>query len=175
MDNPSDSQDELCQNESENQFSSEAQSDSGEEAWEESDESCTEECPELPSASASQDSVEENAIIQWLLMFLVRFQAKHYIPDAAVQRHHFNSKNVFLSTQYISVTPLLKAVELSSGKKMLRPYKVYRYHGLKNALQWLHLLPGFMDLCNKWRSDMCSEEGVMKDIYDGQIWKVLPR
>ena len=241
LDNPSDSQDELCPNESDNQLSSESQSDSGEEVWEESDESCAEECPELPSASASQDSVEENAIVQWLLIFFLRLQAKHYIPDAAVQclvkflyiflcilgryfttianiaskfppslyllRKHLNLKQDFkrlvvcrkcnsvYSLQecidesgtipvaracfyrrntHRSVrcgTPLLKTVELSSGKKILRPYKVYCYHGLKNALQRLLLLPGFMDLCDKWRSDMCSEEGVMKDIYDGRIWK----
>ena len=68
-------------------------------------------------------------------------------------------------------TPLLKTIELSSGKKVLRPYKVYCYHGLKNALQRLLQLPGFMDLCDQWQSNMCSEGNVMKDIYDGRIWK----
>ena len=200
---------------------------------------CAEECPELPTAS--QDSEEENAIIQWLLIFLLRLQAKHYIPDAAVQclikffyiflhvlgrysttianiaskfprslhylRKHLNlnqdfkklvvcrkcnsvyslqecinnsgtvpvaRKCFYRCSAYRSVlcgTPLLKTVELSSGKKVLRPYKVYCYHGLKNALQRLLHLPGFMDLCDQWRSNMCSEENVMKDIYDGRIWR----
>ena len=82
-DNLCDSMDEMSPDENGPQSSSDSQSDDGEEVWDESDESCPEECPELPTAS--QDSEEEDAIIQWLLIFLLRLQAKHYIPDAAVQ------------------------------------------------------------------------------------------
>ena len=45
-------------------------------------------------------------------------------------------------------TPLLKTVELSSGKKVLRPYKNYCYYGVKKAPQ--KLLPEFITLCEKW-------------------------
>ena len=68
-----------------NDFSEDSKSDdSGEEVWEESDESCTEECPELPS-DISQTSTIERGILSWLLIFLLRLQAKYYIPDAALQ------------------------------------------------------------------------------------------
>ena len=82
---PSDNRDNLCDNmdemspdENGPQSSSDSQSDDGEEVWDESDESCPEECPELPTAS--QDSEEEDAIIQWLLIFLLRLQAKTLHP-----------------------------------------------------------------------------------------------
>lgn len=74
---------EMSQDENDDLFSGDSQSHDGEEVWEESDESCMEECPELPSA-AQKESEEENAILQWLLLFLLRLQAKHYIPDAAI-------------------------------------------------------------------------------------------
>ena len=58
-------------------FSEDCRSDEGEEVWEESDESCTEECPELPS-DISQTSTIERGILLWLLIFLLRLQAKYY-------------------------------------------------------------------------------------------------
>ena len=67
----------------------------------------------------------------------------------------------------------LLSIELSSGKKVLRPYKSYCYYGLKKSLQKLLQLPEFVTLCNKWRSSVHvnTEENTMWDIYDGRIWK----
>ena len=200
-------------------FSDDSQSDEGEEVWEESDESSTEEYPEFPN-ELSWTSTVESAILSWLLIFLLRLQAKYYIPDAAVQclirflyvlfcvlgryssvianiASRFPRSLYYLRKQYSSgqelkkfvvchkcnaiygyqecieysrstpVTrncfnrrypnrsitcgiPLLKTVELSSGKKVLRPYKTYCYYGVKKALQKLLQLPEFITLCEKW-------------------------
>ena len=66
------------------QFSDDSKSDEGEEIWEESDESCTEENPELPN-DVNQTSTVESVILSWLLIFLLRLQAKYYVPDTALQ------------------------------------------------------------------------------------------
>ena len=222
------------------QSSDDSKSDEGE-VWEESD-SCTEECPELPN-DVSQTSTVESGILSWLLIFLLRLQAKYYIPDAALQclirflyvffcvlgRYSSTVANIaarfprslyYLRKQYSSDhefkkfvvcrkcnsiyshqecvkyngstpvtrncfyrrypnrtvtcgTPLLKRVELNSGKKVLHPYKTYCYYGLKKSLQKLLQLPEFVTLCEKWRSDINVEENMMRDIiiYDGRIWK----
>ena len=223
------------------QSSDDSESDEGEEVWEESDESSSEECPELPN-EVNRTCTIESAVLSWLLIFILRLQAKYYIPDVAIQclirflhilfsvlgryspvianiASKFPRSLYYLRKQYSSgqefkkfvvclkcntiygyqecieyngstpvtrncfnrhypnrsitySTPLLKFVELSSGKKVLRPYKTYCYYGLKNALQKLLQLPEFVTLCEKWRSSMHDdEENTMQDIYDGKIWK----
>ena len=65
---------------------------------------------------------------------------------------------------------LLKSVELSSGKKLLYPYKVYCYGGLKNSLERLLQRPGFTSLCERWRTKRRISD-VYCDIHDGRIWR----
>ena len=79
-------------------------------------------------------------------------------------RAHINSR---LSCS----TLLLKTVNLLNGKKKLYPFKVYCYAGLQNMLQKLLLRPGFVELCEQWRSRVNSTDNKISDIYDAQIWK----
>jgi len=67
-------------------------------------------------------------------------------------------------------TLLLKSVELASHRKILYPCMTYCYLGLECSLQSLLLIPGFGLACEQWRS-RCRTEGVMEDVYDGNIWK----
>ena len=46
----------------------------------------------------------------------------------------------------------------------------YCYFGLECSLQSLLLIPGLALVCEQWRS-RCITEGVMEDVYDGNIWK----
>ena len=46
----------------------------------------------------------------------------------------------------------------------------YCYFGLECSLQSLLLIPGLALACEQWRS-RCITEGVMEDVYDGNIWK----
>ena len=66
-------------------------------------------------------------------------------------------------------TLLLKTVELSSGRKVLYPRKIYCYNSLSSSLQELLLRPGFVEECNHWRDRPCSN--MIRDVYDGKIWK----
>ena len=65
---------------------------------------------------------------------------------------------------------LLKTVELSSGKRLLRPLLTYCYLGIKAPLQSLLLRPGFTEMCDKWRSRKISDN-ILSDVYDGKVWK----
>ena len=49
--------------------------------------------------------------------------------------------------------------------------KVYCYAGLQNMLQKLLLRPGYVELCEQWRSRVNSTDNKISDIYDAQIWK----
>lgn len=51
------------------------------EVWE--DESCDDDAPDLPIVGHTQCS-EEKDLVGWIIIFLLRLQAKHYIPDAAL-------------------------------------------------------------------------------------------
>ena len=76
-------------------------------------------------------------------------------------RAHLNSR---LSCS----TLLLKTVNLLNGKKILYPFKVYCYAGLQNMLQKLLLRPGFVELCEQWRSSVNST-----DNKSGKIFNIL--
>lgn len=49
------------------------------------------------------------------------------------------------------------------------PFKVFPYKTIRESLSELLLRPGFVDLCQHWKSRTVSME--MEDIYDGQVWK----
>lgn len=66
--------------------------------------------------------------------------------------------------------PLLKTVELATGKKILYPIKVYCYQSVKASLQNLLLQPNFYECCEQWRSPSNRIPGVLNDIYDGSLW-----
>lgn len=67
-------------------------------------------------------------------------------------------------------TLLLKTVELVSGKTVHYPFMTYCYMSLASSLERLLQRPSFYSCCQEWRSSN-SSFGVMKDIYDGKIWK----
>ena len=46
------------------------------------DDAFDDEVPDLPLNQVSQ--AEERDLVVWLLIFMVRLQARHYIPDAAL-------------------------------------------------------------------------------------------
>ena len=65
---------------------------------------------------------------------------------------------------------LLKTVELANGKRHLYPFLTYCYVSLELSIQSLLNRPGFFENCERWRSRH-SQEGVLRDVYDGKIWK----
>ena len=72
----------------------------------------------------------------------------------------------FVRSQHCN-TLLLKTVEISTGKKLLYPYKVYCYQSLIEQLKNRYNTPGFAAQCEQWRS----ESNLLSDVYNGQVWK----
>lgn len=66
-------------------------------------------------------------------------------------------------------SPLLKTVELSSGKKIFYPIMTYCYVDLKSSLQNVISQENFIENCEKWKSRTQSPD-TYYDIYDGNIW-----
>ena len=64
---------------------------------------------------------------------------------------------------------LMKTVELSGGKSILRPLKVYCYRSLESSLQDLLQRSSFVSQLDHWRTRETGD--VLNDIYDGRIWK----
>lgn len=64
---------------------------------------------------------------------------------------------------------LLKGVQLSNGKKIFYPLKVYCYTPLLHYLKIILNRPGLCDLCNKWKN-VATKKGVYRDVYDGKVW-----
>ena len=66
-------------------------SDCLEEIWEDdnsefslnSDIQMDEDCPRFPQVDATSST--EMALVYWLLLFILRLQARHYLPDAALK------------------------------------------------------------------------------------------
>ena len=75
----------------------------------------------------------------------------------------------YLSRRTSCNTPLLKSVELASGRRVLYPHKIYCYKSLTSAFQDLLLSSGFVEDCNHWRNRICSN--LLQDLYDGRVWK----
>ena len=67
-------------------------------------------------------------------------------------------------------SPLLKTVELCSGKKIFYPHLTYCYLGLKTALQSILNRPSLVSSCERLRN-VSSPSNVFSDIHDGQVWK----
>ena len=60
--------------------------ESEDELWEDNEENIDldYELPALPDVEASTDDSEESTLLTWLILFLVRLQAKFYLPEAAM-------------------------------------------------------------------------------------------
>ena len=85
------------------------------------------------------------------------------VSKVCTHRQHPNSRSTCGAL-------LLKSVNLISGKVVLYPFKVFCYQSLKTSLQSFLLRPGFVELCEHWRSWKESSNEV-RDIYDGKLWK----
>ena len=66
---------------------------------------------------------------------------------------------------------LLKQVQFVSGRKMLYPFKVYCYNGIKSTLQKLLLRPKFHVDCKLWQTKTINHINMLSDVYDGRVWK----
>lgn len=65
--------------------------------------------------------------------------------------------------------PLLKNVQLVSGRNLLYPFKVYCYKSIQSSLQELLLRPGFQESCQHWKSRTVSD--TLSDVDDSKLWK----
>lgn len=65
--------------------------------------------------------------------------------------------------------PLMKAIKTTSGKRMLKPLKVFCYRSVTESIVHLVQQPGMLDLLNHWKLRVVPH-GVMSDIYDGTVW-----
>ena len=64
---------------------------------------------------------------------------------------------------------LLKSVQFTSGRKILYPFKVYCYNGIKSTLQKLLTRPSFVSNCQVWKARPMTD--LLSDVYDGKVWK----
>ena len=67
---------------------------------------------------------------------------------------------------------LIKTVRTSAGTTSLYPRQLYCYHSIIDHLKDRVKSPGFFEKCEMWRSRN-KEEGVLMDIYDGMIFRIL--
>ena len=82
-------------------------------------------------------------------------------PNHAMEKHRSLCGNA-----------LLKKVRLKSGET-LKPFKVYCYQSLQNAVQKLVKRKGFIELCEMWRNREIPRFEQLSDIYDGNVWHTL--
>lgn len=67
---------------------------------------------------------------------------------------------------------LMRTAKSRTGKFTVRPYKVYAYQPLKQAITNLLNREGMLDYfdeCDRRKESV--SEGLLCDIYDGQVWK----
>ena len=66
--------------------------------------------------------------------------------------------------------PLLKSVEMSSGKHILYPFLTYCYFSVTKSLKARFLRTGFAAMCEEWLSRNVRAD-VYSDVFDGKVWK----
>ena len=66
--------------------------------------------------------------------------------------------------------PLLQKVHKNNNHVILRPFKIYTYHPISNALSCLFNHTGFATICEHWRQRH-EYPGYMTDVYDGRLWE----
>lgn len=64
---------------------------------------------------------------------------------------------------------LMKTVKTASGKKIFVPLRVFCYRSIIDSIKSLIRQPGMLDLFSKWKQRNIPD-GVMSDIYDGEIF-----
>lgn len=70
--------------------------------------------------------------------------------------------------------PLMKTVKGrgGSGNISLKPFRVFPYQSLKDALKILISRKGFLDHCEHWRTRGAKlPAGILGDIYEGAVWR----
>ena len=65
---------------------------------------------------------------------------------------------------------LLKTVEMSSGNRILYPYMMYCYIGLKHSIGSLLSRPNIFRKCGEWK---IANNSCLLDVYDGRIWQMF--
>ena len=65
---------------------------------------------------------------------------------------------------------LLKTAKTPSGRITSYPLKLYCFKSIIESIQQLVQQPSMLDLLNKWK-ERSIPDGVMADIYDGNVWK----
>ena len=67
---------------------------------------------------------------------------------------------------------LMKIAKTRTGKTTVKPYKVFAYQPLENAITNLVNRNGFLNACEQWRTRSQSiPVGILGDIYDGKVWQ----
>lgn len=66
--------------------------------------------------------------------------------------------------------PLLQKVYKNNNHVIFRPFKIYVYHPISNALSRLFNRTGFATICEHWRQRH-EYPGYMTDVYDGRLWE----
>ena len=64
---------------------------------------------------------------------------------------------------------LIKAVELTDGKRFFYPLLMYCYVGIQNSLQHVIKQKDFFKICEEWRNKL--QDDCYRDIYNGKMWK----
>lgn len=67
-------------------------------------------------------------------------------------------------------TPLSQVI--SANQKKIRPNLIYPFSGIKQQLASMFLRPGFEESLRHW-ANRSSDENIMTDIYDGNVWKTF--
>lgn len=65
---------------------------------------------------------------------------------------------------------LMKAVKTAKKNRILVPLKVFCYNSIIDTIKDLVQRPGILDIFSEWKLRKIPE-GVMCDIYDGELWK----
>ena len=93
--------------------------------------------------------------------------------DASTKCNHVEFPNHPMKSQRKSCnTDLLKKVPIAKGY-IWRPIMIYPLPCLKTQLVALYQRTGFEELLRKW-TNRGVNQGLMFDIYDGDIWKTFP-
>ena len=67
---------------------------------------------------------------------------------------------------------LMKSVKGRSGISILRPYKVFPYQSVKEAIKNLISRNGFLENCEHWKTRQHTiPSGMLGDVYEGKVWR----
>jgi hypothetical protein len=74
---------------------------------------------------------------------------------------------------HVCNTQLVKKVTLKDNVTKFYPLYYYCYNSIINTLEKMVKKPGFVEKCEKWRSNGTSGnyDDVLTDVYHGQLWK----